>query len=247
MKQEKFIIAQISDSHLFADKAGLHHGANVYQNLIKCLKKVKHINPDVIIFTGDLTQDHSETSYQNFFDAVSKVQVVCPVYYVAGNHDEHRLLAKYLVGEYYCTEKVIEWQQWQILLVDSKSETPAGFINQQALENIQNDSDDNKSQLLFMHHHPVDVGYFIDRHGLTNQAELWALIDGKPSIKAIACGHVHNDLEMVKGHVKVFTCPATSIQFLPDPNELVNANRAAGFRTFELSISGQVTSQVHFV
>ena len=57
---EQFILVQITDCHLFADESGMHHGVNVYQNLINVLNKIKQLEQvDVIVFTGDLTQDHS--------------------------------------------------------------------------------------------------------------------------------------------------------------------------------------------
>ena len=67
---KKFTLAQISDSHLFADHNGMHHQTNVYQNLLKVLLAIK-VQPmiDAMVFTGDLTQDHSEASYQLFMQA----------------------------------------------------------------------------------------------------------------------------------------------------------------------------------
>eukprot|EP00487_Bulimina_marginata_P011715 TRINITY_DN7494_c0_g1_i1.p1 TRINITY_DN7494_c0_g1~~TRINITY_DN7494_c0_g1_i1.p1 ORF type:complete len:123 (-),score=17.12 TRINITY_DN7494_c0_g1_i1:69-437(-) len=91
--KQAFVLAQIIDSHLFADRQGLHHGHNVYDNLIKVLNDIAS-NPaiDCMVFTGDLTQDHSEQSYQNFANAVQQSQIKIPIYYVAGNHDEPVLL-----------------------------------------------------------------------------------------------------------------------------------------------------------
>ncbi len=60
MINESIIIAQLSDSHLFSEKEGLHHGYNVYENLKKVLSAI-YQSPEIdyIIFTGDLTQDHT--------------------------------------------------------------------------------------------------------------------------------------------------------------------------------------------
>ena len=47
-------IAQLSDSHLFADPNALHYGANVYQNLLNIINEIKKLDRiDLIVFTGD--------------------------------------------------------------------------------------------------------------------------------------------------------------------------------------------------
>ena len=89
---KEFIVVQISDSHLFADTSGLHHDTNVYQNLIKVLQNIKQLpHVDIIVFTGDLTQDHTDASYQLFVQAFNACEIITPVYYLAGNHDEPKL------------------------------------------------------------------------------------------------------------------------------------------------------------
>ena len=58
---------------MFSQTDGLHHGANVYHNLVSVLDDIKNQHlVDAIVFTGDITQDHSEKSYQLFVQAVEK-------------------------------------------------------------------------------------------------------------------------------------------------------------------------------
>ena len=104
-------IAQITDCHLFCQTDALHYGANVYQNLISVLQEIKNKSDvQVIVFTGDITQDHSEASYQLFVEAVLKSGVQVPFYYLAGNHDEHELLDKYLSIPPFKRDKLITQQ-----------------------------------------------------------------------------------------------------------------------------------------
>ena len=180
---KKTIIAQISDSHLFADINALHHGCNVYQNLGNIFAELATI-PELhlIVFTGDLTQDHSPKSYQNFvlaFDrAVTEFGLTCPLYWLAGNHDDFSLLADNLVHPLIKADKVIELDSWRLRLIDSKSATPAGNVDIDKLQLMipavsKSQSSSTKHELLFTHHHPIDVGYFIDKHGLQNKTEFW--------------------------------------------------------------------------
>ncbi len=248
-------VAQFSDCHLFADKNALHYGANVYQNLLRVLTDLaKDKSLKAIIFTGDLSQDHSEQSYQNFVDAVSYCRITTPIYYLAGNHDQVTLLNKYLVNDPFTKQKIIESEHWQVLLVNSKSDTPAGIFDHQALNFISDNINPNKAQLLFSHHHPIDVGYFIDKHGLKNQQKLWQTVSNYPSIKALACGHVHRALTLAKQladrEVKILTCPATSIQFDPSVDTVKalpkTSDQGVGYRRFSLCAKGELTTEVHF-
>lgn len=247
---EEFILIQISDSHLFADKSGLHHNTNVYQNLTKVLNEIKQLaHVDAIVFTGDLTQDHSDRSYLLFAQAFSDSGITTPVYYLAGNHDEPELLKRYLVSSPFCQAKVIETTHWQVILVESKSETPAGKICHQQLEYVANAINVSKSQLLLTHHHPIDVGFFIDRHGLINKQQFQDFIDKFPSIAAIGCGHVHQALTLPmllkQRTVSLFTCPATSIQFdMTSENACANG-QPPGYRIFILAENRIVTDVVY--
>jgi Icc protein len=262
-----FVLAQITDSHLFSSPEGLHHGHNVFENLKKVLFSLcDNSDVDVIVFTGDLTQDHTEKSYQNFVDCVHECGVTVPIYYLAGNHDEPELLNKYFAGSPFLANKEISFPHWQVQLVDSKSETPAGYVSQQALVQLKTVIDQNKHQLLMMHHHPIDVGYFIDKHGLQNKADFWHAINEYSNIKAIACGHVHGAMQFrsapnkqLDGLVKkvltsksakvpetitLYTCPATSIQFDPNADGVAALAKGPGYRVFYLHADGQLTTNV---
>jgi len=255
MNEHELVIAQYSDSHLFADVNGLHCGTNVYQNLIKVLTNIVHNDAiDVVIFTGDLTQDHSKESYQNFVKAVKSCKLTKPLYYIAGNHDEYELLAHFLVAPPFKQEKVINTKNWQINLINSKSLSPAGWIEELTLQQLAIPLVENQHQMLFMHHHPLNVGYFIDRHALQNQQHFWQALTSNSKVKAIACGHVHRGLHLTK-HLKnhqldVFTCPATSIQFDPnydDVKALAGEAGRAGYRLFYLSEVGKVKTEICMV
>ena len=249
------VVAQFSDSHLFADINEHHHDANVYKNLQQVLASLANNEQiDVIVFTGDLTQDHSQDSYQNFAILVKQANLNIPVFYLAGNHDEPALLNQYLVEPTFNSSKCINAKYWQIQLIDSKSDTPAGYVNQSELSQLKNRIEENKFQLLMMHHHPVDVGYFIDRHGLTNQDEFWhginALNQQGCNIQAISCGHVHRAMTLNKKtkHIEqsldVYTCPATSIAFDPQKETVSSLGVVPSYRLFYLCDDGTINSEV---
>ena len=243
------VVAQFSDSHLFADINGKHHGALVAENLsaVCCdIAQDKQIN--LAIFTGDLTQDHSEASYQLFVDIVSKHLSHVPVLFLAGNHDDVELLNRYLLDKPFVQGRLFENEHWQFHLINSKSNTPAGLISPIQLAEMTAETNGQKHQFYFMHHHPKDVDYFIDRHGLTDHYHFWQWLANQPNVKGIACGHVHRGMEFsYQAHnllVPVFTCPATSIQFAKHPSELVAEATQPAYRKLAFHKNGQVSSQV---
>jgi len=242
-----FVIAQFSDCHLFSDKQALHLGANVWQNLIRVLADIaERNNIDCVVFTGDLTQDHSELSYQHFANAVEQAKLTMPVYFLAGNHDDRSLLTKHLIAPNFQSNKVISNDFWQVHLLDSKSDTPSGLVSQQCLQDMSQQTDSSKFQLLMMHHHPVDVGYYIDKHGLLEQDLFWETItqlnEANMNIKAIACGHVHRAVHLSKLNIDVYTCPATSVQF-GETKEKV-ASIVPSYRQFYLGSDGTLNSDI---
>ncbi len=249
------VIAQLSDSHLFAEQSSLHYGVNVYQNLVKVLSHIaKNKTIDAVVFTGDLTQDHSDGSYQNFIKAIAESQLSKPLYYTAGNHDEYAQLERFLVNKPFKSAKEFTRHNWHISLLNSKSSTPAGDVDKNTLQQLATHTNSAQNQLVFMHHHPVKVGYFIDQHGLVNQQNFWQALSANTCIKAVACGHVHQGLHFSKSlanhQVEVFTCPATSIQFDPAAKgvkALTGKAGRAGYRLFNLSAQGQLISQLVYL
>lgn len=244
-----FVLAQLSDSHLFADKADLFHGHNVYQNLYHILKAIQSdFIIDAIVFTGDLTQDHSVESYQNFVQAVNDAKVTKPIYYIAGNHDDEKLLSTELKGGLFNSDKIIASEHWKFHLLNSQTQTPAGQLSSEVLANLSNHSNENSHQFIFMHHNPVNVGYFIDKHALENQDEFWQTASTMKSLKGVACGHVHRELT-IKAHqenntVPLYTCPATSIQFDPIEDGVTALDERPGYRRFVFFASGEVQTKV---
>lgn len=243
-------LAQISDSHLFATTDALFHGVNVYQNLLAVLVKIaSEDNIDAVVFTGDLTQDHSEKSYQQFANAVSESGLSKPVYYLAGNHDDPKLMVHYLAQPPFAHLKQFNLGNWQFFLANSKSATPAGFIAESELTRIAQEALPQKFQFIFCHHHPVDIGYFIDRHGLENQTQFWQTVANLPNFKGGACGHVHRGQELniqpkVTEKATWYTCPATSIQFDPQAETVKALAQSAGYRLLTFGDNGDIASDV---
>ncbi|WP_448212748.1 metallophosphoesterase [Colwellia sp. MEBiC06753] len=242
-------VVQFSDCHLFADKNAEHHGANVYQNLARvCADIAKQEHIDLAVFTGDLTQDHSEDSYQVFAEVVIKHLSHTQVAFLAGNHDDPNLLRQHLSVAPFIQKNSVAIGPWCFHLFATKSETPAGIADIEGINQIIAEENPQQFHFAFMHHHPVDVGYFIDRHGLINQQEFWAALNQWSSLKGLACGHIHRGLNLIKKlsgrNLPVYSCPATSIKFAQHPQQLIAESTEPSYRLFQFQPDGEITSQI---
>lgn len=73
---EGFKILQISDLH----------NANFGKNNSKLTDKIKDLNPDIIVITGDLV-DSNHTNIERVLNFAGNITEICPVYFVTGNHE----------------------------------------------------------------------------------------------------------------------------------------------------------------
>jgi len=245
-------IAQISDSHLFADINACHCGVNVYQNfkqVISQLSKIDSLN--AIVFTGDLTQDHSIDSYRVFQQTVLNAKIEVPFYYLAGNHDEPNIMANELAISPFINKQGFSLGKWRFTLLATKSDTPAGVVSQAELARLNQESQLSQYHWCFMHHHPINVGYFIDRHPLINAEQFWQRLNNMPSTKGVSCGHIHRALHLTSKldnrNVDVLTCPATSIQFDPKADTVSALEQGPGFRLLTFENDGSYHSTVHYL
>ena len=79
-------IAQITDCHLPADPKRAYRGIDPYKNLQTLLTKVKSLKPDLILASGDLSEDGSQVSYTALKHLLNSIDV--PVLALPGNHDD---------------------------------------------------------------------------------------------------------------------------------------------------------------
>ena len=93
--QDSYRVIQISDCHLLAEPDCWFYGVQPYRQLEALVSQLHQNQPDALILTGDLTQDHSLASYQLLAQLLSGWS--CPVFYLPGNHDDMELMQQAFV------------------------------------------------------------------------------------------------------------------------------------------------------
>lgn len=208
---------QISDCHLLADKDAFYQGIQPYWHLQRLLST---LSPLPLIFTGDLTQDHSAQSYELLQQLLQDWPA--PVFYVPGNHDDPEMMARIFAHPPFVAADEIWCASWQLLLLNTKGETPAGDLSASRLQALTERLalEPLRTAWIFCHHHPKPIGSSIDAHGLVQSTEFCQLLDQHTKVRGVAHGHCHHAYTASHGHWQIVGCPASSVQFHQAPEWL---------------------------
>lgn len=237
---ESIRIAQITDCHLPADPNQGYRGIDPYKNLELLLQKVQALKPDLILASGDLSEDGSPASYnalQRFFSSLG-----APVLALPGNHDDAALLAKAFPGSPTDTIEVTEHGRWQIIRVNScLPGRPHGRISEASLAGLEEvlARDEGRPRLLAVHHQPLLVGSpWIDKYCLFGPEAFLQVIDQSPDVKAVVWGHVHQVFENDRYGTAMMGSPSSAINCLPGAQKFSGDPTGPAFRWLELKKDG---------
>jgi len=240
---------QITDFHLFEDPKKTLLGTNTDDSLSRVLAhvKAKGHEPDFIAITGDISQDFSVRAYERMLELFQ--DFTCPIYSIPGNHDSIPNMMKILAPSYIQHERYIDLPNWVIIFLNTHvpgkvyghlDDTELLFLTSHLKEAK------NKNVLIFLHHHCVDIGEgWLNPLGVQNAEKFHAIIHGLKNIKAVVCGHIHQEFHVQKDGVWFLGTPSTCIQFKPKMKRFTLDERNPGYREFTLLEDGQILTTVH--
>jgi Icc protein len=208
-------IVQISDCHLLAGIDEAYQGVKPGRYLQRAIQAIASspLLPDAVILSGDLSQDHSRESYQLLANLLTPL--TCPVLVLPGNHDDYEQL-DWLRGQApLVSATALQLASWQLLLLDTKGDTPAGYFDAERRERLAGHFTSSKAQRfwLFCHHHPLPLGSAIDKHGWQDAEPFWQLLATEPRVQGLAHGHCHHAYTRQHQAIQLVGCPASSVQF----------------------------------
>lgn len=242
-------IAQITDSHLFADPLSRLNGLDTLYSLRQVMQAVIASQPDIIVFTGDLVDKPSIAAYQQVQAVIDQSPV--PVYCLAGNHDQPELLEQSLSSGNIRVDETVLIGVWQLIFLDSyQPGTHSGKldINHLHMLNSNLSKHPERPALICMHHHPVPINSsWMDNMGLQQADELFAVLDRYPQVKAIVWGHVHQQFEHTRKGVKLLGSPSTCVQFMPGATEFSLDDKPPGYRWLNLHSDGEIETGVTYL
>lgn len=234
-------VAHISDSHLFASKQGCYFDVNTAEHFAKTLDGLVAEQVDVVIFGGDLTQDHTLGSYQLFASLIDSSALTCPVVWVPGNHDDIEHLQSISHGQIRAAKRIVT-PTYQLLLVNSKGPTPAGWVTSAHLSELSACLDESETNnIVICHHHPAPIQGYLDKHILENGPQLLNVCVDSGKVKALFHGHVHNEYLLEYRGLPIYATPATSIQFSRHTQDWQQQNLGPAYRLISLSQNKMAT------
>lgn len=213
---------------------------------VLALAKKNDWPPDLILATGDLSQDESEDSYRYFLKIFSALKV--PVFCLPGNHDVPERMSDVLSTEFVQTTRHIVSGNWQILLLDSTiSNQNGGSLKKSQLAFLMEClyENDNLYTFVCLHHNVLPTKTtWLDTMTLKNSADFFQITDQFPNVKGILTGHIHQEFAQERRGVPIISSPSTCIQFLPGSPKFSLDQSAPGYRWLELNEDGSIKTGV---
>lgn len=241
------LVVQLSDSHLFADADDKLLGMKTRDSLNAVIERVLAEQPtiDLLIATGDLSQDGSVESYGAFRQV--SAQISAPTRWIPGNHDELPEMAEAARHSEYL-EPIIDLGHWRITLLDSAVPgSVPGFLQDAQLQLLARSLSEapERHHLVCLHHNPVPIGcQWMDPIGLRNPEKLFAVLDRFPHVRAVLWGHVHQEYDQLRNGARLLASPSTCIQFAPGSVEFKVDTAAPGYRWLRLYADGRLDTGV---
>lgn len=242
-------LLQFTDTHLMADPQGQVRGVRTLGSLEACLQHARrrHLPADLVAVTGDLVQDDPRAygALELLLDGLGT-----PVLLVPGNHDVPEELRRRLSHPPFQVGGTCSAGAWTLALLDTwfaESADGEGRLGTEALRALEAVLDGHRDRhvLVLMHHPPIPMeAAGLDALGLLDAAELRAILDRHPQVRAVVWGHAHQALDVYRGATRYLCTPSTCMQFTPRHPGFVTDDRPPGYRVLDLHDDGGIATEV---
>lgn len=238
------LLVQLTDLHLMEQPESEMCQVNTDASLRAVLDLVRADGhrPDLVLATGDLSQDGSVQAYERLRAVMS--QTDWPVRCLPGNHDDPRLMREVLGG---WTDPVVDVGAWRVVMLDSTVPgSNAGHLSQEQLDLLDAAARDGQRHVLVaLHHNPIQVASgFTDTMMLDNAATLFQRLADLPRTRVLLWGHVHQALDRRRHHLRLLATPSTCFQFgICDGQHVIDPS-PPGYRWLKLYPDGSFATGV---
>lgn len=239
-------VLQITDCHLSGDPDARYRGEDARKNLRITLRKAGVFEPDLLLASGDLSEDGSAASYRELkscFDAAG-----VPVLSLPGNHDDPALVAEFFPGSPLHEPALSEHGGWQIIRLNScLPGRPEGRLGRRTLDGLRRvlAAADGRPKLIALHHQPVPVGSaWIDRYPLLEPEDFLALADACAEVKAVVWGHVHQAFDGRRRGTALLGSPSSVINSVPGACKFTPDTCGPACRWLELLPNGRLRTGI---
>ena len=222
------LIAQISDTHIRDHLGMFGELVDTSETLKKAVQLLNSLEPqpDVVLVTGDLTDDGTKEQYSLLLEMLSSLNA--PLLPLPGNHDEHSEFLNAFsstlpdeIPENHCSY-VIDNFPVRLIALDTSlpGQHDALFSEDHELwlSTVLSQEKD-KPTLIFTHFPPFETGInFMDLSGLKSADRLEKIIRNNPQVKLVVSGHLHRSIQTSFASTMISVCPSTGNQLKLDLN-----------------------------
>lgn len=241
------LLVQLTDSHLFADAQGTLASVATADTLERVVSLVldEQSQIDLLLATGDISQDESIESYWRFRRACEPIPA--PARWCPGNHDEAGAMRAATHGSE-LMEPVVQVGAWRVVMLDTLVAGSVGgrlAIGQLQLLERALEEAPQIHHLVCLHHHPVPIGSrWMDAIGLANPEALFEVLDRHANVRALLWGHIHQEFDSWRKGVRLLASPSTGVQFEPLSEEFRISGQPPGYRWLRLHTDGRLETGV---
>ncbi len=238
-------VVQVTDCHLFADLESRLAGVRTDASLRAVLEHIgKHANPDLLLLTGDLSQDETEPSYRRLLSHLSGRAP--ELVWLPGNHDAPELMRR--LGASALNRIDLTLGGWRILTLSSHwSGHTEGRLTQAELAGLDARLRAGPAlpTLVAVHHPPVSIGTpWLDAQRIVNGDALMECLGRFDQVRVLVCGHVHQAFSASHGSFRLLTSPSTCAQFAPNSDHFALDTQGPGYRRLLLYPDGSHHTEV---
>lgn len=238
---------QITDCHL-GERVGarlLNLDTDLSLAAVLDLVRLQQPHIDVLLATGDLSDQGSCAAYRRFLHATRDLGAQAR--WLPGNHDDAATMRKAL-GSDARMQRTLLCGNWQIIMLDSAVPGAVGghlaAAELAALRHCLSTAPQHHA-LVCLHHQVLPVGCdWLDKQMVANAEAFWSVIDEFPQVRVVLSGHVHQHSDTQRGNVRVLTSPSTCVQFAPHSVDFRVDAEPPGYRWFDLHDDGHIDTGV---
>lgn len=247
MQQETHRLIQLTDLHIGEHREFRLAGIPTYESFRQVLAAVVEADtkPDMLMVTGDVAAAGDARAYQLFAEQIKFVDI--PYAWLPGNHDDFEIMQSSITSAPYWP--LLEFGDWRVVSLNTAiAGQVGGALVEQELAflsaTLQAESD--HPVIIFLHHPPIPVGCdWLDQQRISNAAALADIIGNTHNVRAIFCGHVHQEFTAQWAGCPVYTTPSTCFQFAGNSQGFAMSDDLPGYRWIELRADGRLETGVH--
>lgn len=152
---------------------------------------------DHLVFLGDLTHNGTAAEYRQLQALLGQVEM--PYTLMLGNHDRRAGFAKVFGGDGF-QQSVVDMGTHRLICLDTLDEDAvprhSGHLCDARLAWLRDRLSESDLPVVLALHHPCfETGFSgMDRIGLRNAHALFDVINARPRVSQLLCGHVHRTI-----------------------------------------------------